>query len=118
MDVVRRRWELALLGGLVALAALVRFWNLGAQSYWRDEAYTVWVLRDSLSAVFDRSAATEAAPPLYYLVGWVWAHVANTGETQLRSLSAIAGTLTVPAAWAAVRQVAAAPAALLGAAFV
>ena len=35
-----RRLLLGLIG-LTALAALVRFWRIGHQSYWLDEAYTV-----------------------------------------------------------------------------
>jgi 4-amino-4-deoxy-L-arabinose transferase-like glycosyltransferase len=44
---------------------------------------------------------TESTPPLYYLVAWVWARVFGYGEAGLRSLSAVAGVLTVPVAYGA-----------------
>ena len=40
--------------------------------------------------------ATESTPPLYYCMAWVWARIFGYGETGLRSLSAVAGVLTVP----------------------
>ena len=46
---------------------------------------------------------TELTPPFYYCVAWVWARVFGFGEAGLRSLSALAGVATVPAAYAAAR---------------
>ena len=42
---------------------------------------------------------SESAPPLYYVLGWLWVQVAGTGEFGLRSLSALAGIATVPVAY-------------------
>ncbi len=44
---------------------------------------------------------TESTPPLYYCAAWVWARVFGYGEAGLRSLSALAGVLTVPVAFGA-----------------
>ena len=44
---------------------------------------------------------TESTPPLYYCVAWVWARIFGYGEAGLRSLSAVAGVLTVPVAFGA-----------------
>jgi mannosyltransferase len=80
---------------VLALAAAVRFATLDLQSYWFDEGFTVSIVRDGLFHLFDGVTETEFTPPLYYLVGWVWAHVFGTGEIGLRSLSALLGTATV-----------------------
>jgi hypothetical protein len=46
-------------------------------------------------------ARNESTPYLYYLLAWSWGRLFGLGEAGLRSLSALAGTLTVPIAYAA-----------------
>src|SRR5947209_11083154 len=41
----------------------------------------------------------ELTPPLYYIVAWLWARVVGSSELALRSLSAVLGAATVPAAY-------------------
>jgi 4-amino-4-deoxy-L-arabinose transferase-like glycosyltransferase len=86
---------------LTALAAVLRFATLGDQSYWLDEAVTVALVSlpfdDMLSAIPD----SESTPPLYYVIAWVWKQVFGAGEVGLRSLSALAGVVTVPVAYSA-----------------
>jgi Dolichyl-phosphate-mannose-protein mannosyltransferase len=48
----------------------------------------------------------EATPPLYYVVAWVWARVFGLDEPGIRSLSALAGTATVPVVYLAARELA------------
>ena len=45
----------------------------------------------------------ESTPPLYYLLAWLWSRAAGVDEAGLRSLSALAGTLTIPVCYAAGR---------------
>ncbi len=85
---------------LTGLAAVVRFADLGGQSYWFDEAHTVWLLHHPLGSMVGHLAQTETTPPLYFIVAWLWVHVFGYGEAGLRSLSAVAGVLTVPVAYA------------------
>ncbi len=99
--------ELALLAGVVAAAALLRFATLDLQSFDHDEAVTAGrVLVPDLFHTLKHVADGERSPPLYYLLAWLWSRVFGTGEVGLRSLSALIGTLTVPAAWLAGRQLA------------
>ncbi|MFI5028053.1 MAG: glycosyltransferase family 39 protein [Solirubrobacterales bacterium] len=49
-------------------------------------------LFDTLSAV----PRSESTPPLYYLLAWAWSRIFGTGEVGLRSLSALAGTASIP----------------------
>jgi hypothetical protein len=96
---VRRR-ELQLLGGIVALAALLRFATLDEQSFWYDEAVTVGLVKMDLGDMLDRIPESESTPPLYYIVAWLWAKLFGTGEVGLRSLSALCGTAFVPVMYA------------------
>jgi len=101
------RRELALLGAITAAAAIARFATLDLQSYHHDEAVTAArVLLPNLGDTLDVVVSSERSPPLYYLVAWAWAKLFGTGEVGLRSLSALVGTLTVPAAFFAARELA------------
>src|SRR5207248_8099138 len=100
----RECWVLA---GITAVAAIVRSSTLGHQSYDHDEAVTALrVIDPSLSGTMHGVVATERSPPLYYLLAWLWSKLFGTGEVGLRSLSALFGTLTVPAAYLAARELA------------
>jgi mannosyltransferase len=97
--------EMVVLTSVIAAAAIVRFATLGHQSYDHDEAVTAWrVLRGGLGGTLHAVVSSERSPPLYYLVAWVWAQVFGTGEIGLRSLSALIGVATVPAAYLAARE--------------
>jgi mannosyltransferase len=117
-DVSRVRTELWVVLGLTALAAGLRFATLSSQSYWLDEATTVHELRLSFGAMLHAIASYESTPPLYFVLGWVWAKVFGTGEVGLRSLSAFAGTALVPVAYLGGRELVSRRAGALTAAFV
>ena len=89
---------------LVALAALLRIATLDQQSFWYDEAVTVHLVHASFGGMLDRIPLTESTPPLYYVVVWAWARVLGTSEVGMRSLSALAGTATVPLLYLAARR--------------
>jgi mannosyltransferase len=110
--------EAWLLGGLVLIGAVVRFGTLGAQSYWFDEAQAAHELHLSLGSMLSSMVDVETAPPLYFVLGWAWAHVFGDGEVALRSLSAVAGTVLIPIAYLCGRELVSRRAGLLAAAFV
>ena len=90
---------------LTALAAALRFGTLDLQSFWYDEAFTpVRVLHPSLTSTLRAVVHTENTPPLWYVLAWADSRVFGTGEIALRWPSALAGTLTVPVAWAIGRE--------------
>jgi 4-amino-4-deoxy-L-arabinose transferase-like glycosyltransferase len=94
-----RRFLYALIG-LTALAAALRFSTLGLQSYRHDEAVTAGrVLVSSFPETMHRVWTSESTPPLYYALAWVWSQLLGVGEIGLRSLSALAGTATVPVSY-------------------
>jgi uncharacterized membrane protein len=86
---------------LTVLAAVLRFYGLGHQGFWFDEANTALLVRFSPGRMLGLIPQTESTPPLYYCVAWVWARVFGDGEAGLRSLSALAGVLVVPVAYGA-----------------
>ena len=101
-----RRGAASLVVALTVLAAALRFPTLDLQSFWFDEAVTaVDTLKpgfgDTLTSVRDM----EVSPPLYFCLAWAWSQLFGLGESGLRSLSALVGTLTVPVAYAAAVQV-------------
>src|SRR4051812_49976841 len=94
----------AIVAGLTLLAALLRFWQIGDQSYWYDEALTVDLVRASFGDMLAGVHGHEATPPLYFALAWAWTRVFGDGEAALRSLSAVAGTAVVPLAYLAARD--------------
>ncbi|MBA3736245.1 MAG: glycosyltransferase family 39 protein [Actinobacteria bacterium] len=103
---------------LTAGAALLRFLTLRTQSYWYDEAITVELVRRPFHAMLGALPHSESTPPLYYVLAWIWSRMLGTGETGLRSLSAVLGTLTVPATYAAAQALVSRRSALFAAALV
>ena len=104
--------------GIVAAAAALRFATLDLQSFWVDEGATVHLLRSDFGGMLDGLTVTEKTPPLYYLLAWLWTRPFGTGEVGVRSLSALIGVLTVPAAYALARELVSERAALVTAALV
>jgi 4-amino-4-deoxy-L-arabinose transferase-like glycosyltransferase len=95
------RRSLAALAGITLFAAALRFPTLDLQSYWFDETLTtVRIVRSGLFETVGHLEET-AMPPLYPVVAWFWAQLFGEGEVGLRSLSALAGTVTVPVVYAA-----------------
>src|SRR3954453_3941503 len=95
-----------LLAVLTALAAILRFSTLHIQSFWFDEAVTVRLVRGSFGHMLSSIGGGEANPPPYSPLSGVWSRVFGHGEVGLRSLSALAGTLFVPVAYAAGKELA------------
>jgi len=94
------------LGAIIALAALVRFATLRTQSIWFDEAATWDLVRRPFGEMLRRIPDGESNPPLFYALEWAWTRAFGDGELGLRSLSALAGLLTVPVAYAIARRAA------------
>jgi mannosyltransferase len=89
-----------IVAALVGLAAVLRFYGIGHQGFWFDEANTAQLVQFSPGKMLGLIPQSESTPPLYYCVAWVWARVFGHSEAGLRSLSAVAGVLVVPVAYA------------------
>jgi 4-amino-4-deoxy-L-arabinose transferase-like glycosyltransferase len=86
---------------LTLLAAAIRFFYIGHQGFWFDEGNTALLVKQSPGGMLGLIPQTESTPPLYYMAAWVWVRIFGDHEAGLRSLSALAGVLTVPVAYAA-----------------
>jgi mannosyltransferase len=104
------------LAGLVVAGAVLRFHGLASQGFWFDEANTALLVHLSPGKMLGLIPQSESTPPLYYLVAWVWARVFGSAEAGLRSLSALAGVLVIPVAYATAAKVISRRAAVIAAA--
>jgi hypothetical protein len=87
----RYQWGLIL---IILLACAARFINLGGDSLWADEIFTLQDSRQSLDRIF---AGEEIDHPFgYFLVEHFALDIWGTSEYALRLASALAGTLTIP----------------------
>jgi 4-amino-4-deoxy-L-arabinose transferase-like glycosyltransferase len=97
-----RRNELLWLGVLTLVGAGARVFDLGAQSLWLDELFSVFVARRDLYAIV-ASTAQDTMPPLYYLL----LHFAlrlGSDETAARAISCLFSIVTIPLFYALARQ--------------
>ncbi|HZE06050.1 MAG TPA: glycosyltransferase family 39 protein, partial [Solirubrobacteraceae bacterium] len=86
---------------MTAAAAVLRFYGLGRQGFWYDEANTALLVHLSPGKMLGLLPQSESTPPLYYCIAWIWVRIFGDHEAGLRSLSALAGVLVVPVAYGA-----------------
>jgi uncharacterized membrane protein len=101
-----QRIALPVLLALTALAAALRLPFLEAHSLTYDETFTRAIAgQDSLGDLLNQVEATEATPPLGYVVTWAWTSVVgSTSDAAVRTVPAVAGILVVPATFFAFRR--------------
>ncbi len=100
---MNKRWRWLLLAALL-LGAGLRFYRLGAQSFWNDEGNTARLVERSVRLIVE-GAAGDIHPPGYYLLLAGWGRGAGYSEFVLRGFSAFCGVLTIAAAAALGRRV-------------
>jgi 4-amino-4-deoxy-L-arabinose transferase-like glycosyltransferase len=92
--VVHSRYAQTLL--LLTITGLVlRFYNLGYNSLWLDEASTYTISANSFSQIWQTTAGGEFNPPLFYWTEHVMLMLGNN-EIVLRFIPALLGALTIP----------------------
>jgi mannosyltransferase len=80
---------------IVAAGAAIRFATLGSQGFWIDEHIALQKLSLPADQMLGQIMSDETNPPLYFAVAKAWQQVFGLGEVGLRSLSALAGTVTI-----------------------
>ncbi len=88
------RREIAGVSALTVLGAGVRVFQLGTQSLWLDELFSVFLARRDWQAIVE-GTAQDTMPPLYYL----FLHLAlqfGTDEVAARAVSCWFGIATIP----------------------
>ena len=96
---------------LLLLSAILRFYHLGEQPLWLDEALTWLYAGDG----FDSISSQNVHSPLYYSIVRLWMHgmpglgipalAGQDNEFFLRARSALLGVLTVPLVYALGRTI-------------
>ncbi len=116
----KERWQRFPSSGMVWLCVLaitgvgafLRFWRIGYQAYWTDEAATIYKIHGTFDSMLAR-LADQGFPPGWYtlLRGWcLWIeHKTGSGAIAFgpeatRSLAAIFGVLTIPGMYFLGRQ--------------
>jgi hypothetical protein len=102
---LRRPGAREIVVGLTVLAAALRFGTLDVQSIWLDESATMILVHRGFGGMLSHLSSSESAPPLYYVLAWVWTRLFGLGPLGFRSLSALIGTITVPVMYAAGRRI-------------
>src|SRR5713226_5012036 len=88
-----RRWQWITTTSILLLAAVPRFWGLGRESAWIDEAYSLVLAKHSVAEII-RGTAADQHPPLYYLLLHFWLMLGSSvGFARL--LSAAIGVIHV-----------------------
>lgn len=88
-----------LLIGLVLISALgagLRMYQLGAESFWLDEAYSVEIASFPTAEVINQLVVHDVHPPLYYFAVHFWIKFFGDSEWVVRFLSVLFGILAIP----------------------
>ncbi|MDE0633069.1 MAG: glycosyltransferase family 39 protein [Caldilineaceae bacterium] len=96
----------AIFVAILALAAFVRFYCLTCSSLWHDEGNSWAVVQRSFDQIA-RDAAADIHPPGYYWLLKLWAGPAGFSAWGMRSLSALAGLLSVAVVYRIAQEMAA-----------
>ena len=81
--------------GLVIIGIFLRFYDLGFNSLWLDEASTYTISVKSFADIWQTTAGGEFNPPLFYWIEHVMLMLGNN-EVILRFVPALLGVLTIP----------------------
>jgi len=99
-----KHWKLILLCVLLVAAGL-RFYGLGAKSLWLDEALSWRLQTFPIPMMIQRTGEPNTVhPPLYFILLHFWTGPFGDSEFALRSLSGVAGVLTVLGMFLLVRE--------------
>ena len=90
---------------ILALAAFLRFYCLTCSSLWHDEGNS-WAVAQRSFEQIARDAAADIHPPGYYWLLKLWAGTIGFSAWGMRSLSAVAGLLTVVFTYLIAREIA------------
>jgi 4-amino-4-deoxy-L-arabinose transferase-like glycosyltransferase len=80
---------------LTVIGLFLRFYNLGYNSLWLDEASTYSISVKSIAEIWQVTANGEFNPPLFYWIEHIMLMLGNN-EIILRFIPALLGVLTIP----------------------
>ena len=101
---------------LTGLAAALRVYHLGAESFWFDETDILSQARAPLGDVLAGFLHAGENGPLYTLLLWAWVRLVGSGEAAVRLLPLGFGVATIPVIYYTGKRLVNAPLGLLAAA--
>ncbi|MDH4184566.1 MAG: glycosyltransferase family 39 protein, partial [Nitrospinota bacterium] len=84
------------LAAIILAGGAIRLIYIGEKSLWYDEALSFWFSSLPLAELWGVAPGYETHPPLYYTLLKGWRGLFGASEGGMRSLSALAGTATIP----------------------
>ncbi|MDE2197807.1 MAG: glycosyltransferase family 39 protein [Rhodospirillales bacterium] len=84
-----------LLGAIMLLGAALRLYHIGHDSYWRNELFTLFWIRNPLAFLLGHGLFVETNPPLHFVLLKLWAGLFGPSEVATRSLSALASLAAI-----------------------
>jgi uncharacterized membrane protein len=103
-----KSWNRAdILGALliVALAAVVRLYDIGSQPLWLDEGYSWWDARQSLFSLWHLVPQCDPHPPFYALLLKGWSALFGDSSIAMRGFSTLLGVLATAMVLLAGREI-------------
>src|SRR6266852_3049327 len=91
----QKRILLLALVTVMCVGAALRIVELGSESLWLDEAYSIFTSRLPLSAIV-QEISEDVHPPLYYFLLHYWMKAFGESEFSARLLSAMFGVAAIP----------------------
>ncbi|WP_166437319.1 glycosyltransferase family 39 protein [Niastella caeni] len=103
-DPIRSNWFIYL---IVLFAFILRAWNLTSQSLWLDELHNMIEADPAISwgQLFSYLKCCDQHPPLYFIIERLAFTIFSHTEGVARSISVIAGTISVWCMWLLGREV-------------
>jgi mannosyltransferase len=87
----QRMQHLSLLALVLLLGATLRIYDLGAESYWLDEAIMIQLTSGSTADILAEYSAS-GRPPVYVWLTFSWVQIFGASEAAARALSALIGS--------------------------
>lgn len=80
----------------ILVGSFLRFYDIGKQPFWIDEAYSDWFSNLPILDLWTVVPRFETNPPFYYTILKIWKSVFGSSEAGLRSLSALVSIGCIP----------------------
>ena len=80
---------------ITLIGAGLRFYRIGSQPLWLDEAFSVWMGSHSIADIIRLTIDIDQHPPVYHILLHIWMAVGGSSEFWVRSFSALLGIFTI-----------------------
>ena len=80
---------------ILCIGLLLRIYDLGTESIWVDEGYSIRLSNLNVSQILELTMVEDQHPPLYYIILHYWVTLFGNSEFAIRFLSVIFGFLGI-----------------------